>query len=86
MASEPRTLDSLWAQLWDDLRHNAVGKPSGEAIRNAAPFLLDVVEAAQRLCLLIDSGIDLRLLHTEYADDVNVLRAALDQHLTENQP
>jgi hypothetical protein len=22
----------LWADLWDDLRHNATGKPSGEAI------------------------------------------------------
>lgn len=29
---EPRTLDDLWARLWDDLRHNATGKPSGEAI------------------------------------------------------
>lgn len=25
-------LDDLWTLLWDDLRHNATGKPSGEVI------------------------------------------------------
>lgn len=26
------TLNDLWAEMWEDLRHNATGKPSGAAI------------------------------------------------------
>jgi hypothetical protein len=28
----PTHLDALWADLWEDLRHNATGKPSGDRI------------------------------------------------------
>ncbi len=42
-------LDDLWTALWDDLRHNATGQPSGHAIihrhRNA------IEEAAARQAL-----------------------------------
>jgi hypothetical protein len=51
--------DRLWADLWDDLRHNATGKPSGEAIiaRHRKAIEDDIrAEAQAELMRVIDTG------------------------------